>query len=207
MDGERFDGIVMRLAASAHRRRALGLLAGAVVAGAVGRRSAAAQAVGTDVCRQRLGRCGRRGQCCEAAGDHPVACARLSEGCGRADRYPGDRCCGQEGAVCSDSCGCCRGFVCRAGACEAIDGACARNVCCGCYRCDEFGIRCRFVRCLTAASFRQCVEECGDVDEVRGIGGRNTTFACGANGQCKVVCGGEGGGPQPAFVHRTPTAR
>ena len=59
MDGERFDTIVMRLAASTHRRRALGLLAGAVLAGAVGRRSAAAQEVGTDVCRQRLGRCGR----------------------------------------------------------------------------------------------------------------------------------------------------
>ena len=206
MDGERFDTIVMRLATSTHRRRALGLLAGAA-AGAFGRRSAAAQEVGATVCRQRLGRCGRRAQCCEAEEDNPIACTRLSEECGRTDRYPGDRCCGQEGAVCSDSCGCCRGFVCRAGVCQRIDGVCAQNVCCGCYRCDETGIRCRFVRCVTAASFNQCVERCADFDEVRGIGGLNTTFACGANGRCEVVCGGGDGGPQPTFVHRKPAAR
>jgi hypothetical protein len=151
-----------------------------------GRGGVAAQDVSITSCRERLGACERRDQCCEAQQGRRVGCTRISEECRRPQDFPGERCCGKRGAICSDSCACCRGYVCRDGRCVSVERVCLKNVCCKCFRCDVDS--CELTRCLTASRFQGCVERCPNADVIEGTSGPGTTFTCGANGSCRVVC-------------------
>jgi hypothetical protein len=132
MDGARFDRLARSLGAAPSRRRLLGGLG--LLAGALLGRGASAQGVGVETCRERLGNCDHRDQCCEAASDHRIGCAGVSEFC--FGEFAGERCCGRGGARCADDCACCAGYACKDGACRPIE-ACETNTCCDCYRCDE----------------------------------------------------------------------
>jgi hypothetical protein len=190
MDAERFDSWTRTLSEAASRRAAMRTLIGgglAVARGWFGHDTVAAQDVGTTSCRERLGNCDRSDQCCEAEEGHRIGCARVSEECRRPQDFPGERCCGRRGAVCSDSCACCRGYVCRDRRCVSVERGCLENVCCGCYRCDAGG-SCELTRCLTAGTFRECIERCPNADAIDGVSGPGTTFTCGASGRCRVVC-------------------
>ena len=194
MDGTRFDRLARALAAASSRRRLVGTL-GLLAGGLLGR-EAAAQEVGGETCRERLGNCDRRDQCCEAQQGHRVRCGRVSEECRSPQDFPGERCCGGRGSICADSCACCEGYVCRQGRCVSLERVCLENVCCTCFRCDDNN--CQPLRCLTADRFRGCIERCPDADAIEGVSGRGTTFACRENGGCRVTCEdrrGEGRSP------------
>jgi hypothetical protein len=187
MDGERFDRVAAALAAGRSRRRTVVGLVGAVLAATLGPPSTAAQAIDAAGCRQRLARCDRREQCCEAEGNN-LGCADVSQECRRSRAYPGERCCGRDDATCTDSCACCRGYVCRSGRCQQLgDGVCLETTCCGCFRCNAE--ECVFDRCVTALTFRECIDRCGPgIDLIEGISGPGTTFDCVGGGRCRVKC-------------------
>ena len=192
MDAERFDSWTRTLSETASRRTAMRTLIGgglAIARGWFGHGDVAAQDVSITSCRERLGNCDRRDQCCEAEEGHRIGCARVSEECRRPQDFPGERCCGRRDANCSDSCACCRGYVCRDNRCVSVERVCLENVCCRCYRCEAGGENCEFTRCATAPTFRECIDQCPNATNVvEGVSGRGTTFACGSTGRCRVVC-------------------
>ena len=189
MDADRFDRWIRTLSEAASRRAAVRAVIGGGLAGALAwlsRGGVAAQDVSSTSCRERLGNCDRRDQCCEAQRGHRVGCTKISEECRRPQDFPGERCCGRRDAICSDSCACCRGYVCRDRRCVSVKRACLENVCCECFRCDAE--TCESVRCLTATSFRECIERCPNADAIEGVSGPGTTFTCGSTGRCRAVC-------------------
>ena len=209
MDGARFDAWTKSVTGSASRRRVLAGLA-ALAGGLLGR-GAAGQEVGVATCRERLDNCDRRDQCCEAAEDHRIGCARVSAACG--GDYPGERCCGRGDARCTDYCACCAGFACiegrcreapaglrgtcRAGqnVCRGGEGACNGNPNCICSRTNA-GLVCHDARCAT------CLPCEGDGD-CRRAGLENARCfrsdqCCGGEPSCLTPCGESCGGGRPS---------
>ena len=188
MDGERFDAWTRTLGAGVSRRRLLAGF-GALAGGLLGR-GVAGQETGVATCRERLARCDRRDQCCEAQEGHRIGCAQLSEVCfSDAD---GERCCGRGGATCNSPCDCCAGYGCQEGGCRPLE-ECRPNTCCSCYRCG--GDSCELLFCGTRLGREACVDRC------RERGGRTSfhdqdrfgvevTYACRRFG-CDVACGDE----------------
>jgi hypothetical protein len=110
MDGSQLDPIVRGWVTGGSRRRALRGLAGGALGGLLARLGVA-QEVAAD-CRRRLRRCERRSQCC-GSGAGRTACRELHPMCQA--EFPGERCCGLEGARCNplnEGCDCCRGLLC-----------------------------------------------------------------------------------------------
>jgi hypothetical protein len=103
MDGQRFDTLARRWAATRTRRHVLQALAGGVLAGAVGLRGGAP--AGAKTCRELRQRCSGKDQCCGPK----TVCRRPST-----DADGARRCCHLDGGRCQGGADCCTGFACNA---------------------------------------------------------------------------------------------
>jgi hypothetical protein len=110
MDVKRLDQVARKLIANVPRREAVKTLAGGLSATLAARFGATKVAAGD--CRKRRRSCSRGGQCC---GGKKTACREFpTSTCLTLD---GRRCCGLEGASCSNDpdknhCDCCDGLYC-----------------------------------------------------------------------------------------------
>ena len=120
MDVKRLDQVARKLIANVPRREAVKTLAGGLSATLAARFGASDVAAGD--CRKRGRSCTRRGQCC---GGQKTACREFPAGkC--PPTLDGRRCCGLEGASCSNDpdrnhCDCCGNLYCS--------GVSGRGVC------------------------------------------------------------------------------
>jgi hypothetical protein len=110
MDVKRLDQVARKLIANVPRREAVKTLAGGLSATLAARFGATEVAAGD--CRRRRRSCTRGGQCC---GGKKTACREFpTPSC---PTLSGRRCCGLEGASCSNDpaknhCECCDGLYC-----------------------------------------------------------------------------------------------
>ena len=111
MDVKRLDKVARKLIATIPRREAVRTVAGGISVALATRLGIGGADVEAGNCRRRRRSCNRSGQCCgkkTACRDFPTAtCPTLS----------GRRCCGLEGASCSNdpnknNCDCCNGLFC-----------------------------------------------------------------------------------------------
>jgi hypothetical protein len=111
MDVKRLDEVAKKLIANVPRREAVRTLAGGISVALATRLGLGRADVEAADCRRRRRLCNRSGQCCgnkTACREFPTAtCPTLS----------GRRCCGLEGASCSNdldknNCDCCNGLFC-----------------------------------------------------------------------------------------------
>jgi hypothetical protein len=120
MDGSSFDRLSRQFAARATRRRALGAVAGALIAGAAG----AGAADTARVCTRPGRACTRDGQCCSGRCRRPAGSRsrqRLVCDCPTGETLCGMTC--QDLQTTASNCGAC-GHACDAGADACTDGAC-----------------------------------------------------------------------------------
>ncbi len=122
MDGSLLDRITRALADGSPRRRAVQVLTGAGFVAVASRLGLEGSAAKNRRCRKRLQKCGGKKKCCNGSGK--VACqAAVKPLCQQA--FPGQRCCGKEGAPCSsgeDDCQCCGELFCSSD--DAIEYRC-----------------------------------------------------------------------------------
>jgi hypothetical protein len=110
MDVKRLDQVARKLIANVPRREAVKTLAGGLSAALAAKFGATEVAAGD--CRQRRRACTRGGQCC---GGKKTACRKFPTL--TCPTLNGRRCCGLEGAPCSNdparnNCDCCDGLYC-----------------------------------------------------------------------------------------------
>src|SRR5215212_9178054 len=120
MDVKRVDQVARKLVANIPRREAIKTLAGGLSATLAAKFGATEVAAGD--CRKRRRPCARGGQCC---GGKKTACRAFPTA--TCPTLSGRRCCGLEGAPCSNdvgknNCDCCDGLFCggvtRRGVCQ-----------------------------------------------------------------------------------------